>query len=181
MLKLRELVSLQMWQQSRCLFKSCLQMRIKSYQLKFVCDIKPEMENGSIFNHSPQNFYKNHKILKLNSWGDGSFCKFRIPYNLNKKGVYVLKLDSENVYVGRCVDLSKRFNTGYGQISPRNCYVGGQTTNCRINKAILCQAEGNSQIQLYFYETANHKAVEQDLLASCKWLWNIQGSSNKKK
>jgi len=155
-------------------------MVIKCYTFKFVCNIIPVIENGVIFTHQPQGIYNNLRKIDLNNFGKDCFCKFRIPSNLNKKGVYVLRLNSENVYVGRCVDLSKRFNTGYGQISPRNCYVGGQTTNCRINKEILCQAEANSQIQLYFYETANHKAVEQDLLTSCKWHWNIQFSSNNK-
>jgi hypothetical protein len=38
-------------------------------------------------------------------------------------------VDESKEYVGECRDLVKRFNSGYGQISPRNCFVGGRRTN----------------------------------------------------
>ena len=30
-----------------------------------------------------------------------------------------------------------RYNNGYGRISPRNCFQGGQSTNCRVNNLIF--------------------------------------------
>ena len=27
-------------------------------------------------------------------------------------------------YIGECQDFAQRFNTGYGQISPKNCFKG---------------------------------------------------------
>ena len=103
-----------------------------------ICEIKPLIDKyGRIIEYQPDREYKNADDKKLNKYGKGPFCKFQIPNGINKAGVYILKIDDEVKYVGECENLSSRYNIGYGQISPRNCYVGGQSTNCKINSYIL--------------------------------------------
>lgn len=65
-----------------------------------------------------------------------------------------------------------RFNMGYGHISPRNCYVGGQPTNCRINSLILETYKRGSHIELLFYETANRFNIESTLIKKLNPEWN---------
>lgn len=45
-------------------------------------------------------------------------------------------VDHDPVYVGECECLVKRVNQGYGRIGPRNCFMGGRTTNVRINRLV---------------------------------------------
>jgi hypothetical protein len=158
-------------------------MKIGKYTFEYICDIVPRLEDGKLFKHNPASRYQNRRKLNTHKHGDEQFCHFKIlndDHAIRGPGVYAIIVEGETKYIGRCVNLKTRFNAGYGQISPRNCYKGGQTTNCRINKIILDEAEANSRIQLYYHETANHKAIEQDLLTSSEWDWNIQGSSNNK-
>mgnify|MGYP001565428710 CR=1 FL=1 len=89
----------------------------------------------------------------LNSNGDKIFCKFKIQDKriFNKKGLYVYFVKNEIKYIGRChgnSNYEKRINDGYGNISPRNCYKDGQTTNCHINRLIN---EYRNDIELYVY------------------------------
>jgi hypothetical protein len=61
---------------------------------------------------------------------------------------------------------------GYGNISPRNCYVGGQPTNCRINSLILEMYKRGSQIELLFYETRDRFNIERTLINELNPEWN---------
>ena len=78
-------------------------------------------------------------------------------------------------YIGECQDFAQRFNTGYGQISPKNCFKGGQETTCRINQLILkCAASGMS-VDAYFIETADPAdrfALESAYIAAYSPAWN---------
>ena len=99
-------------------------MNIGKYTFTKICCIKPEQnDDGSIVEYMPQSRYKNEKILPLNKYGAGPFCKFRIPKNNNLSGVYAITVDEYIVYIGECEGLSNRFNWGYGHISPKNCYT----------------------------------------------------------
>lgn len=146
---------------------------VNCYNFGYLCDIKPDVdERGLIKQYKPQPLYKNISGYPLNKYGKGTFCKFRVPNNISISGVYAIYVDDDLKYIGECVDLSDRFNTGYGQISPRNCYLGGQETNCRINKIILREASRNKRISLYFYKTKKHKLVEREILGQFKPSWN---------
>ena len=87
-------------------------------------------------------------------------------------GVYVIKVEDLIKYVGECENLSGRFNTGYGNISPRNCFVGGQSTNCKINNYILNENQKGRKIHLYFVETEDRFSVERELIKKHKPGWN---------
>jgi hypothetical protein len=123
----------------------------------------------------PQARYRNQRGLQLHRWGKGPFCKFRIPSHLQGEGVYLLSVNSDVRYVGECESLSARFNMGYGQISPRNCYEGGQRTNCKVNQLVLEAARRGHDVELWFHDTSNRKDVEAELIAALAPLWNKQG------
>jgi hypothetical protein len=51
--------------------------------------------------------------------------------------------------VGECANLSARFNTGYGNISPKNCFKGVQETNCRLNNLLYSAIVVGQRISLW--------------------------------
>ena len=86
--------------------------------------------------------------------------------------MYVILVDDLIEYVGECDDLFKRFGMGYGNISPRNCFEGGQPTNCRINSDILSVFKLKKSIQLYFLETNDRFRIEHELIINLSTSWN---------
>ena len=148
-------------------------MNINGYNFRIICNVTPERDmNGKIVQYQPQGRYKNRRKIALNQYGDGNFCKFRIPANINRCGVYVITVGADRKYVGECENLSSRFNTGYGQISPRNCFVMGQETNCRINKLIFSEADKGREVNLWFLATDDYQRIEKQLRAQLNWPWN---------
>lgn len=120
----------------------------------------------------PQARYANVRGLPLNNYGSGPFCKFSIPSSYPVSGVYIISVDDEPLYVGECASLSARFNAGYGNISPKNCFVGGQQTNCRVNSLIFAAAETGSSIALWFCPTDDYKVMEAALRSALRLTWN---------
>lgn len=138
-----------------------------------VCDIEPlRGTDGSLRQHMPQERYKNARNLPLNRYGSGPFCKFTIPSRFQVSGVYVLTLDGAPQYVGECANLSARFNAGYGNISPKNCFKGGQETNCRLNSLLYTALLAGQRISLWFFRTADYKSLELTLRGTLRLTWN---------
>ena len=101
-------------------------------------------------------FYKNF----LNFYGDLSYSIFKINdiNSISKKGLYIYCVNDELKYIGRSKDpFGKRINYGYGNISPKNCYLDGQSTNCRINSLITLNKKN---IKLYILEIKNNELIE---------------------
>ncbi|NHN29638.1 hypothetical protein [Paenibacillus agricola] len=117
-------------------------------------------------------FYK----LLLNKYGDEKYCKFKITDKsvLNKKGLYSYTVNGTIMYIGRCKDsFYKRINTGYGNISPKNCYLDGQATNCHIN-SIINQFSDNIELWIAEYEDELFISdMEVQLIKEYKPEWNI--------
>ncbi len=148
-------------------------LKLGGYDFSYIAELAPERdEDGQIKVFLPQHRYRNDGGLPLNNYGTGPFCKFKIPTRMLVSGVYAMQADHAVQYIGECQNLSDRFNMGYGNISPRNCYVGGQETNCRINNLIFEQARLGTTITLWFHETGNYKAVEGKLRNLLKPSWN---------
>ncbi len=148
-------------------------MNINGYNFVLIYKIKPKKKtNGRIIQLQPQNRYKNRKTIALNKYGTGRFCQFRIPVDIEQSGVYVIIVNKKCKYVGECENLSSRYNMGYGQISPRNCFINGQETNCRVNKLILKEARAGKEIKLWFLKTTDYKHIEQKLRDNLLWPWN---------
>lgn len=138
-----------------------------------VCEIKADSENGKIREYTPQNRYKKYGKSKLHKYGGGKFCHFHVNVGQDQ-GTYILTVNDIPYYVGECVNLYKRFNSGYGNISPRNCYEGGQQTNCRINKNILKELKEGKKILLYFYKNQDRKNIESKVISQLgtRRYWN---------
>jgi len=147
-------------------------LSVDNFQFDYICDIIPDELDGKVKTFFPQYDYENKEALALHQYGAGPFCRFMIP-KLAIEGVYIIQVNDVIRYVGECEDLSNRFNMGYGNISPRNCFVGGQTTNCRINHHIYMAANENSEIKLYFHEANDRFEVERILIEKLNSEWNI--------
>jgi len=139
-----------------------------------VCEIVPDLnDNGFPIEYLPQSKYEHCTEIPLHEYGFGPFCQFKIPGEYNgKTGVYILEVDDEPKYIGECEDLGIRFNMGYGNISPRNCYKGGQPTNCRINNLVLQTFKSCSKIKLFFLETDSRFEIERFLIQKLNPEWN---------
>ena len=72
------------------------------------------------------------------------------------------------------MNFQRRFNVGYGNIEPINCYIGGQTTNWKMNKLVLSLAQQEKYVKLYFHETKEHKRVELELLGKVQTPYNVK-------
>ena len=148
-------------------------LQIGEFPFIFIAEILPEKEpDGQVKAYLPQGRYLNEEHLPLNPYGQGPFCRFKIPNYLDQCGVYALVCDDQVVYIGECVHLARRFNMGYGTINPRNCFVGGQETNCRINHLIFQAVQENQRVSLWFYATAQYKKLESQLLQTVPTPWN---------
>ncbi|TPM41393.1 GIY-YIG nuclease family protein [Mesorhizobium sp. B2-3-4] len=121
---------------------------------------------------APQDRYTKRDAYPLNHYGAGPFCKFKISNRINESGVYVFVIGDAVHYIGECANLSKRFNMGYGNISPKNCYKGGQETNCRVNNLVCEAATAGREIALWFLSTADYKTIELTLRAANRTAWN---------
>ena len=68
-------------------------------------------------------------------------------------------------------------STSCGGISPRNCFAGGQETNCRINNLILEASKGGEETTLWFYRVDGGKDARVEIEALHKNLlkppWNL--------
>jgi len=148
-------------------------LRIGEYDFRFICMIELERQaDGTIREYMPQTKYDNPAAVALNRYGRGPFCKFQIPRNIQIAGVYALVVGDDVRYIGECTALSSRYNMGYGNISPRNCFVGGQETNCRINNLVLQDVKSGLNVSLWFFETDEYKSVERKLRESVSLDWN---------
>ncbi len=146
---------------------------IAEFRFRFICNLKPALEpDGSIRFDQPQSQYVNRSGISLNRYGAGPFCRLRIPGNISVSGVYAIIRDGCVLYIGECQNLSQRFNAGYGQISPRNCYQGGQETNCRMNTLVLREALAGRALSLYFRECKDYKNLEAHLRQEVRPEWN---------
>ena len=121
-------------------------------------------------------FYKNF----LNQYGDCVFSKFKIIDKkiLSKKGLYIYCVNDELKYIGRSKDpFEKRINNGYGRISPKNCFLDGQSTNCHINSLIT---KNKDIIHLFVLQLKSDiliESLEKDLIEEYSQknkLWNKQ-------
>ena len=147
-------------------------LNVLGHEFRFVQQLLPKCDdNGCVIKYHLQKSYVNKNNLPLLYHGGGDFCRFSIEAG-NWPGVYLWMENDEIIYIGETADLQRRFNTGYGQIAPRNCYVGGQSTNCKMNKVVLNLFEQGQIIDLYFYETHNYKQVELELLRKIKTTYN---------
>lgn len=138
-----------------------------------VASLEPKRgPDRAILEVMPQARYAKASTSVLNAYGAGPFCKFGIPWSFAGAGVYVITLDDRPLYVGECRHLAQRFNMGYGTIQPKNCYIGGQATNCKVNSKVLREVKDGRVPVLWFLETEDRHRVERELIAALRPAWN---------
>jgi len=139
---------------------------------RFVCPIVPDRRGRNVATFRPHERYVNPRGIPLHAWGSGPFCRFQIPPQVPESGVYAIVVDGEIRYVGETENLTTRFNAGYCSISPRACFVGGQSTNCHVNSLILAEALRGAQIELWFTPANDRRRLEGELIRTIRPLWN---------
>ena len=140
--------------------------RVDSFDFEHTSDGTPRK-------YMPQRAFSKANTTPLNPHGTGPFCRLTVKGLPADPGVYALTLDRAVAYVGRAQNLAERWGSrGYAAISPRNCYVGGQSTNCKINSLILSVVEKNAQIELWFHETSDVQRCEDELISGLSPVWN---------
>jgi hypothetical protein len=148
-------------------------MNLAGYEFIHICRIEPILDaGGTVRKYLPQDKFSNERSLPLNRYGLGPFCKFRIPTHYRASGVYAVMVGQIIKYIGECRHLSLRYNMGYGNISPRNCFKGGQETNCRLNDLIFGATADGADVDLWFHQTTTFKVAELELLAIQRSEWN---------
>lgn len=135
-------------------------LRLGGYDFTFIETLSPQRDaSGTILEFSPQAAYAKAATVPLHRYGHGTFCRFRISAPKGLTGVYALVAEGAVDYIGECDDLARRFNMGYGTISPRNCYDKGQPTNCKLNRWVLEVAKAGGRVQTSPYELPRRFAV----------------------
>jgi hypothetical protein len=148
-------------------------MRVAGYEFDCIGEIEPERDaGGGVLQYMPQGRYRNARNLPLNRYGAGPFCRFKIPKSFQASGVYILTINNEVRSVGECLSLAVRFNVGYGNLSPKNCFKGGQETNCRLNNLIYTAAQAKEHVSLWFFQTTDYKSIEAALRSALNPVWN---------
>lgn len=155
-------------------------LTVAGFEFTLVEEIEPDHDEfGAVIEHLPW-ARRARSSLPFNAFGKGPFCRFKIPRHWGAhSGVYLFVVDGIPMYVGECADLGRRINSGYGAIAPRNCYRGGQETNCRINNAVMVAAHAGAHILLWFHKTSERFAVEAQLLSELTLEWNLRRSGAK--
>ena len=123
----------------------------------------------------PRVRYANVRSLSLNQYGSGPFARLivrRLPLH---PGVYaVVNGNGDVLYIGKASgSLAERWN-GYATIQPRNCFIGGQSTNCRINGLILKAITAGRSLDVYVHEIPEPIPLETRLIAAVQPPWNIR-------
>ena len=112
----------------------------------------------------------------LNPYGDLRYSTFSLATSEfeSATGVYAYFDGDILRYIGRCRDsIKKRVNQGYGKIHPKNCYLDGQATNCRLNALISKTSETISLRMCRIEDTSEIERVESSLIQRHKPDWNI--------
>lgn len=158
-----------------------IKRQFAAWDMEHLGQIEPERDpSGRLIELFPQERYKDAATTQLHAYGAGPFCRFRIGRGRKEAGLYVLTVDDAPVYAGECQDVGRRWGpNGYGGISPRNCFVGGQPTNCRLNALILQQAKAGRRIDLWFTAVGvpreERQNLERCLIRHLNPDWNIAG------
>jgi hypothetical protein len=114
--------------------------------------------------------------LFLNKYGDLTYCTFGLNGDprVHSRGIYTYLVDDTLRYVGRCRDeFSKRVNQGYGKIHPKNCYLDGQATNCRLNNLVALEIGKDIAFYVHVMEDENKIVqLERELIQAYNPPWN---------
>lgn len=132
--------------------------------------------SGSPTTYTAWERFANPKGLALNKWGVGPFVRLRPPPLPKAAGVYAITQADRVLYLGIAkADLFARWGRGgYSVIDPRNCYAGGQSTNCHVNHLIGQVLGQGGSIDLWFLTDPAPRPIELTLIRALHPPWNLQ-------
>lgn len=132
--------------------------------------------DGKPLEDMPQQRYHAADSTPLNCHGCGPFCRFSVPGLPAAAGLYAVTVAQELAYVGIATkSLRQRWGpSGYARIQPRNCFKGGQSTNCKVNHAILLAAREGRAVDLWMRLAEDPRPLEERLIAEFAPPWNDQ-------
>ncbi len=153
------------YEQTRCLL---------GYRFVWTASIDLEIgSDGKPIEYMPQNRYPKAKTANLNRHGAGPFCRMKLTSLPKVSGVYLVTINNSVTYIGKAVNLAERWGPqNYATISPRNCFKGGQSTNCKINHRILLAKSEGTLVDLWFLETGEPDEIETQLIDELRPRWN---------
>ncbi|PKL60228.1 MAG: hypothetical protein CVV33_03750 [Methanomicrobiales archaeon HGW-Methanomicrobiales-4] len=139
-----------------------------------VWTIDPEHNSrGGITEFNPCDRFPNRNGLMLHEWGEGPFCRFRIPGRFRDlQGVYLLVVGGKIVFAGWSQNLVQRMNQNYGTISPRKCFDGSEPENCLVNHRILIAAQAKLKVIIYLIPNASPEVSDEIVDKLCPQ-WNL--------
>lgn len=134
-------------------------------------------DTGALVFDTPQSRYANPKALPLHAHGVGPFARIRTNNLPIEPGVYaVVSTDGAVLYVGRARDsIRRRWSPqGYAVIHARNCFKGGQSTNCRINVLVARELTHRRPLALWVLTVPDPTPVETTIICRLRPPWNLK-------
>jgi len=140
---------------------------------ELVWTIDPDRNSrGGITEYNPWDRFPNKNGLMLHEWGEGPFCRFRIPGRFrDRSGIYILVAGGKITFVGWCQNLVQRMNQHYGTISPRKCYEGSEPENCLVNLRILEVSKKKQKVMIYLIQDGEPDMCDQ-IISALLPAWN---------
>ena len=70
--------------------------------------------------------------------------------------------------------MKKRVNAGYGKISPKKCFIDGQSTNCRVN-AFVTEYQESVVLKIFVMDGVTEiEELESRLILEFEPEWNTR-------
>lgn len=147
------------------------------HDFAWITEIEPDAgSDGRPLEFMPQKDYAKADEKPLNRHGHGPFCRFSMPDLPARPGLYAVTVDRRLAYVGIATkSLRRRWgSSGYAEIQPVNCYRDGQSTNCKINHAILLAVREGQIVELWIRQDSDPRPLEVRLICELDPPWNDQ-------
>ena len=138
------------------------------FSLGSVIDLRRSPDGTPLLEY-PHLRFDNVKNVELNKYGAGPFVTLILtPPPPKAQGVYAVVADSTQVmYIGQAANtIRQRWAMGAAKISPRNCFDGGQPTNCHLNTLVRRAVADGRSLELYVLTTPEYDSIERTLIAT---------------
>jgi hypothetical protein len=153
-----------------------LKKKASSFKIKY--ENLLDFKLSDFINHLKTNNNLDY-LFFLNKYGDNKFCRYRVSDFLTDNGIYCYTLNNVIMYLGRCIKtFNERINVDYGKITPYNCLIDGQATDCHIN-SLVNEFSFNGELKIGIYKMTGSssdeiKQKEKLILNHFPPPWNIQ-------
>jgi hypothetical protein len=146
-------------------------------QLELKYQVDHNMKLGEFLVKLKSESNQDYKLF-LNKYGDLQFCEYSISRFKEDKGIYCYISNDLIVYIGRSKKTFIERFKDYGKITPYNCLIDGQATNCNINAKVNLLE--NVSVGIYSMKDASDIEIdnlEKLIIKNLKHrydLWNVQ-------